>query len=189
MECVLIRHKLFVRINCSAELSVWRIKCSLTVLFKIFCWTKVHFVGPLIAPILDFMWPSPWVSKPRWFCHLHMYLLACSEPKGHVWCCTCLSINRGVHCISMFTAGLPSGHPSCKQQTAGNSGISNLGSPLNKPTCYPLFYECPYFIFTPSSVDWRSKWTWAWSATLCWNQRFHAANRQPATCRNQSQLG
>ena len=29
MECILIRHRLFVRINRSAELSVWRIKRSL----------------------------------------------------------------------------------------------------------------------------------------------------------------
>ena len=28
MECVLIRQRLFVRINCSAKLSVWRIKRS-----------------------------------------------------------------------------------------------------------------------------------------------------------------
>ena len=55
-----------------------------------FCWTKVHFVGPLIAPVFDFVSPSRWVSKPGWFSHLYTYLLACSEPKGHVWCYTCL---------------------------------------------------------------------------------------------------
>ena len=32
------------------------------------------------------------------------------------------STNRGVHCISKYTAGPPSGHPSCKQWRAGNSG-------------------------------------------------------------------
>ena len=42
-----------------------------------FHWTKVHFVGPLIAPILDFV-TLPWVSKSGWFSHLHSYLLACS---------------------------------------------------------------------------------------------------------------
>ena len=56
--------------------------------FKKFCWTKVHFVGPLIVPNLDFVWPSPRVSKPGWFSRLHTYLLACDEPKGHVWCYT-----------------------------------------------------------------------------------------------------
>ena len=32
------------------------------------------------------------------------------------------STNRGVHCISMCTAGPPSGHPWCKQWRAGNGG-------------------------------------------------------------------
>ena len=36
------------------------------------------------------------------------------------------STNRGVHCISMFTADSPSGHPSCKQRRAGNSRLSSL---------------------------------------------------------------
>ena len=48
------------------------------------------FVESLIAPIWDFVWPSLWVSKPGWFSHQHTYLLACCEPKGHVWCYTCL---------------------------------------------------------------------------------------------------
>ena len=51
-------------------------KCPETVMqiifFSNFCWTKVHFVRPLIAPILVFVWPSPWVSKPGWFsCTAH----------------------------------------------------------------------------------------------------------------------
>ena len=37
-----------------------------------FCWIKVHFVGLLIASILHFLWPSPWVSKPGWFSWLHL---------------------------------------------------------------------------------------------------------------------
>ena len=68
-----------------------------------------HFVGPLIAPILDFLWPSPWVSKPGWFFYLHSYLLAHGEPKGHIWCCICLFHQLGVHCISVYTAASPSG--------------------------------------------------------------------------------
>ena len=30
--------------------------------FKNFYWTNVHFVEPLIAPVLDFVCPSSWVS-------------------------------------------------------------------------------------------------------------------------------
>ena len=48
------------------------------------------FVAPLITPILDFVRPFPWVSKPGLFSHLHSCLLVCSEPKGHIWCYTCL---------------------------------------------------------------------------------------------------
>ena len=47
-----------------------------------FCWTNVHFVATLIAPVLDFVWPSLQVSEPGWFSHLHTYLLAHSEPKA-----------------------------------------------------------------------------------------------------------
>ena len=81
-------------------------------------------MGPLIAP---YFWTlcghSLWVSKPGWFSHLHTHLLACSEPKG-----SCLVLHLpfppigGVHCISVYTAGLPSGQPSGKQQMAGNGG-------------------------------------------------------------------
>ena len=58
--------------------------------FKIFVWTKVHFVDPLIAPVLDFVCPSSWVSNPEWISHLHSFLLACCDPEGHNWCDTCL---------------------------------------------------------------------------------------------------
>ena len=44
--------------------------CGGESFFKHFCCTKVHLVGPMIAQILDFMSPSPWVSKPGWFSHL-----------------------------------------------------------------------------------------------------------------------
>ena len=55
-----------------------------------FCWTNVHFVEPLIAPVLDFVCPSSWVSKPEWISRLHSFLLACCDPEGHNWCNTCL---------------------------------------------------------------------------------------------------
>ena len=58
--------------------------------FKFFVWTKVHFVEPLIAPVLDFVCPSSWVSNPEWISCLHSFLLACCDPEGHVWCDTCL---------------------------------------------------------------------------------------------------
>ena len=60
-----------------------------------FCWTKVSFVGPLITPILDFVWLPPWVLKPG--------SLACL-----------LAVNRKVthkmafpNCLSMETAHFP----------------------------------------------------------------------------------
>ena len=58
--------------------------------FKFFVWTKVYFVEPLIAPVLDFMCPSSWVSNPEWISCLHSFLLACCDPEGHIWCDTCL---------------------------------------------------------------------------------------------------
>ena len=58
--------------------------------------------------------------KARVVLHLHTYLLADGKPKGAT---PAFSTNRGVHCISMYTAGLPSGHPSCKQQRADNGGL------------------------------------------------------------------
>ena len=56
------------------------------------------------------------------------------------------STNRGVHCISVYTADWPSRHPSCKQQRVGSGGLLTLGSseirsracPLKKWMCYPL---------------------------------------------------
>ena len=52
-------------------------------IFK-FLLNKSHFVGPLTVPILDFMWPLPWVSKPGWFSNLHTYLLVGGEPQSHI---------------------------------------------------------------------------------------------------------
>ena len=48
------------------------------------------FCGPLTAPILDFVWWSPWVSKPGWFSHLYSYFFAWDETKHQIWCYTCL---------------------------------------------------------------------------------------------------
>ena len=42
-----------------------------------FCWTKAHFVEPLIAPVLDFVCPSSWVSNPEWISRLHSYCFVC----------------------------------------------------------------------------------------------------------------
>ena len=58
--------------------------------FFFFCWTKAQFVESLIAPVLDFVCPSSRVSNPEWISRLHSFLLACSDPEGHVWCDTCL---------------------------------------------------------------------------------------------------
>ena len=46
-----------------------------------FHWIKVHFIGPVIAPILDYVtlpMGFPWVPKSGWFSHFHSYLLGCS---------------------------------------------------------------------------------------------------------------
>ena len=45
-------------------------------LFLNFCWTKVHFVGPLIAPILDLCVILPMGFKAR-VVLLPAHLLAC----------------------------------------------------------------------------------------------------------------
>ena len=58
--------------------------------FLNFCWTNVHSVEPLIAPVLDFVCPSSWVSKPEWISRLHSFLPVCCDPEGHNWCNTCL---------------------------------------------------------------------------------------------------
>ena len=65
-------------------------KAPQTIVQLLFCWTKVHFVEPLLTPILDFMWPSLWVSKVGWFSCLLSYLLVYSQPNDHVWWYTCL---------------------------------------------------------------------------------------------------
>ena len=96
--CVMIKYRSFFRKTKTKstdprETQNWNMKSAIglcTIFFKIFCWTKVHFVGSLISLILDFVWPSPRVSEPGWFSCLHTYLLVRGEPKGHVWCYICL---------------------------------------------------------------------------------------------------
>ena len=63
---------------------------ALTFFFKIFCLDQGPFLEPLIAPVLDFVCPSSWVSNPEWISCLHSFLLACCDPEGHIWCDTCL---------------------------------------------------------------------------------------------------
>ena len=93
------------------------------IFFLNFCWTKIHFVGSLITPISDFAWPSPWASKTGWFSRLHSHLLGTVNVRVISSASPAFSTSRGVHCTSMYTAGLPSRHPSCKQQRAGNGGL------------------------------------------------------------------
>ena len=56
-----------------------------------FCWSKVHFVEPLIAPVLDFVCPSSRVSSLEWISCLHYFLLVY----------VVILTSRGVHCFSV----------------------------------------------------------------------------------------
>ena len=40
-----------------------------------FSWDQGSFCGATDCLILDFVWPSPWVSKPEWFSDLHLHLI------------------------------------------------------------------------------------------------------------------
>ena len=84
-----------------------------------YLWTKVNFLEPLIAPMLDFVRPSPWVSKPGLFSYLHSCLHAVNLRFTSGATPAFLTI-RSVNCTSVYTAGLLSGHPSCQQQRAGS---------------------------------------------------------------------
>ena len=93
-----------------------------------FCWTKVHFVGPLIATILDFHVIPPMGFQSQGgsltciLNYLHMVNLRVTSGATSAF-----STNRGVHNISMYTAGSPSRHPSSKQQSASHSGLGSSG--------------------------------------------------------------
>ena len=65
-------------------------------------------MGPLIAPILDFVWPSR-VCQSQGGCltctHTCLHAVNLRVTSGAT---PAFSTNRGVHCISMYTAGPPS---------------------------------------------------------------------------------
>ena len=48
---------------------------------------------PLIAPVLDFVCPSSRVLNPEWISPA--LFLVCGDPEGHVWCDTCLFLQKG----------------------------------------------------------------------------------------------
>ena len=58
---------------------------------------------PLIAPVLDLVCPSSWVSNPEWISRLHSFLLA-EIPKVTFGATPAFSTNRAVHCV--WLAGL-----------------------------------------------------------------------------------
>ena len=84
----------------------------------IFYWTKVHFMGPLITPILG----SPWVSEPGWFPHLHSYLLTASLPA--------LYVANGSSESTLMRLG-----PNHEPHTCW-VGMSNVSNVLAMPTCF-----------------------------------------------------
>ena len=57
----------------------------------------------LIAPVFDFVCPSSQVSNPEWISHLHSYLLEVI-PKVTSGVTPAFFTNRGVHCMSVYTA-------------------------------------------------------------------------------------
>ena len=81
---------------------------------------KDPFSGATDSPSMDFVWPSPWVQSqggslicpPTCLPAVNLRVTSSATPA--------LSTNRGVHCTRVYTAGLLSGHPSCKQWRAGN---------------------------------------------------------------------
>ena len=86
------------QISCEIERPLAR-NCNPMFLF---CWTKVHFVGSLIAPVLDFVWPSPWVSKQGGSLACTLTCLHAVNLRATSGTTTALSTNRGVHCISVY---------------------------------------------------------------------------------------
>ena len=111
---------------------------------KNFCWTRVHCVGPLITPVLDFMWPSPLVLKPGCFSCLHYLLLVCDEPVGHICCYICLFHQYGCTlCVysrlTFWTSFMQAAEGrQCWIANFGSSEAQIWGHPLNKRACYPL---------------------------------------------------
>ena len=88
-----------------------------TYFFNI-CWTKVHFVRPLITTVLDFVLLSPWVFKPECF-------LICTLT------CLCV-VNLSLLLLALTPIGV---YTVCVQQTSlmqaaegRQQCITNLGS-------------------------------------------------------------
>ena len=60
------------------------------IFFLKFLLGQVHFVEPLIAPVLDLVCPSSWVSNPVWIYHVDSFLLVCGDPESPTCYDTCL---------------------------------------------------------------------------------------------------
>ena len=90
--------------------------------FKIFVGPRSILWGSLIAPIVAFVWSSPWVSKPGWFSCLnsHLHTVNLTFTSGAT---PAFPTNKDVHCTSLHSAGSPSRHPQCKQYRAGHDGL------------------------------------------------------------------
>ena len=65
---------------------------------KVFSLDQGPFVEPLIAPVLDFVCPSSWVSNLSCLRGVILKVTTGVTPA--------FSTNKGVHCISMYTAWL-----------------------------------------------------------------------------------
>ena len=139
-------HNFYQQITIGITINVW------FFFFQFFCGTKVHFVGPLIVLILDFVSPSPGVSKPGWFSHLHLYLLACSEPKGHIWCSICLFHQQGctlcfvvvVSSFQLLNAFSETGYPAflpMRTKSQGNEVILSIYYHSNLVRTTPLLIK------------------------------------------------
>ena len=111
------------------------VQWKLLLFFKIFCWTKVYFEAT-DCPHFGLHVTLSIGFKARWFSGLltclrmvNLKLISGATPA--------FSTTSGVHCISVYTAGLPSRLPSCKQRRAGNGGRS-LGQQWDSISCFPL---------------------------------------------------
>ena len=110
------------------------------------------FVGP--RPILwsnwlllDFMCPSSWISNPEWISCLHSFLLCAVMPKVTSSATPAFSTNRGVHCISMYTAWQPSPFDphTCRYQTYPQALVVPRSEPGLKPDLgWARTHDLPY---------------------------------------------
>ena len=106
---------------------------SLIILFHfIFLLDHGPCVGPLIAPILDFVGFRARV----------VFLFALSLVLHFTT--TAFSTKKGVHCTSMYTADLPSGHPSGKQRKAGNGRLLTWEA-VRFFSVFFLHFHCSFF--------------------------------------------